>query len=92
MESIGVSWGGPWSPKDVLGTPWNALGTSLWVRGASSGVLRSPLVGTGNHSKTIGFSYISMKEAFGHSSVILWRPCALRGSSSGPPGDQVKIS
>ena len=107
MESIGMSWGGPWSPKDVLGSPWNALGTSLWVRGTPSGVLRSPLVGSGNHHKTIGFSCISIKgctldhilgtlgdtwEAFGDSSVILRRPCALRGSSSGPPGEQVKMS
>ena len=60
MESIGISWGGPWSPKDVLGSPWNALGTSLWVRGAPSGVLRGPLVGPAHHSKTIGFLSISM--------------------------------
>ena len=58
MESIGKSWGGPWSPKDVLGSPWNALGTSPWVRGAPSGVLRGPLVGPANHSKTIGFPCI----------------------------------
>ena len=84
MESIGKSWGGPWSPKDVLGSPWNALGTSLWFRGAPSGVLRGPLVGHANHSQTNSFPCISTTlgdtlEAFGDSSVFPGRPCALRG-------------
>ena len=80
MESIGVSWGGPWSPKDVLGSPWNALGTSLCVRGAPSGVLRGPLVGPANHSKTIGFPCIStngcthehLLSTFGRHLGSLW--------------------
>ena len=49
MESIGMSWGGPWSPKDVLGSPWNALGTSLWVHGVPRESLEGHFLGPGNH-------------------------------------------
>ena len=94
MESIGMSWGVLWCPKDVLGSAWDALGTSLWVSGDPQEslevlwwaleIIKKPLVflvfpRTGAPMCISWALWGNTLEAFGDSSVFPGRPCALRG-------------